>query len=569
MTILDLDEYQFPSNNFNKQLANIAMNHVDDAIMITDKYNQIMYVNRKFQKITGYTFEDVRGKTPKSLQSGIQELSFYERMKAEVKKTGKWQGELWNRRKNGEIYLQSLSIIAIKNEYGKIENFIGIFSNLSQSKVVESENLQNISYYDSLTSLPKRALFEKRIITAIKMSEQRSDTFAIVFFQLNNFTSINEKYGFLYGDILLKRIATRLNNNLPGNNMITRWSGTEFTCIFENVKDKQELKEYVKTLQQIISTPLVVSGIEISIHANFGVSIYEKDGITISELLSKANTAMNVARKEEVEYLFYEKRMGKPDGFFIMELELKKAIQEGQFELYYQPLICAKTQMLKGFEALIRWNHPTEGLISPVKFIPLAEQTGLIEDIGDLVFKKACEQQREWSEKGFEDICINVNLSMNQFKNRYLVKNIENILKETEVNPANIGIELTESSLIEDMEQTTLKLHELESLGLSIAIDDFGTGYSSLGYLIDFPIHRIKIDRTFTKVIGKNRKIEAIVSAINSMAKTLDIEVVVEGIETEEQFNIVKKLSCSVVQGYLFDKPLPKQEAERKWLAFT
>src|SRR5690625_793358 len=159
MTILDLDEYQFPSNNFNEQLANIAMNHVDDAIMITDKYNQIMYVNRKFQKITGYTFEDVRGKTPKSLQSGIQELSFYERMKEEVKKTGKWQGELWNRRKNGEIYLQSLSIIAIKNEYGKIENFIGIFSNLFQSKVVESENLQNISYYDSLTSLPKRALF--------------------------------------------------------------------------------------------------------------------------------------------------------------------------------------------------------------------------------------------------------------------------------------------------------------------------------------------------------------------------------------------------------------------------
>lgn len=568
MTMVNLEVFQFPSNNLNKQLANVAMNYVNEAIMITNKHNQIMYVNNKFEQITGYTFREVRGKTPKTLQSGIQGLSFYEKMKRIVKNTGKWQGEIWNRTKNGEIYLQSLSIIAVKNTFDQIEHFIGIFSDLFHNKSIENEYLHQTHYFDRLTTLPNRALFEKRVVSSLKLSEQTNENFAIIFFQLDNFTSVNEKYGYIYGDILLKRIALRLNSHLPEHSMVTRWNGTEFTSIIESISNEEEVIHHINQLQRQISTPVLVNGIEVCLQANFGICMYRKDGKTVSDLLSKANTALEIARREKKPYLFYHPKMGKPNNFFIMELELKKAIKEEQFELYYQPLISVSSSKLVGFEALIRWNHPTEGLISPVKFIPLAEQTGLIQDIGNIVFKKACMQLRKWKDKGFNNINISVNISMNQFRNQLLVENIREILQETNVNPYDIGIELTESSLIDNMEETTLKLHELKNLGLSIAIDDFGTGYSSLGYLIDFPIQRIKIDRTFTKVIGKNEKIKAIVSAINTMAETMDIEVVAEGIETEEQFYLMQKLNCNVVQGFLFDKPLPIEEVERKWLIF-
>lgn len=566
MSTADLEAFQFPSNNLDEQLANVAMNNVEEGIIITDQYNRIIYVNHKFETITGFSFTEVKGKTPKVLQSGIQDLSFYEKMKEVVRKTGKWRGELWNRKKNGNIYLQSLTIVAIKNNENTIENFVGILSDLLHSRSVERKYLQHVTYYDPLTSFPNRFLFEKRVVSTIRRYEHSNNHFAIVYFQLENFTKINEQHGFLFGDILLKRTAERINNCMPDNSMVARWNGTEFACILEEIKDVQQIKDFLHHLADRIKDPTIENEIEVHLKASFGVSLYRKDGTTVSTLLSKANAAMALARKEQSTIQFYEPTMGKPKNFFIMELELKRAIKEEQFELFYQPLISVDTNELVGFEALIRWNHPTEGLISPLKFIPLAEQTGLIIDIGNIVFRQACEQLKEWKKQGFTDIKISVNLSMNQFRDRDLVENFIHILDETGVSPNDIGIELTESSLIDNMEATTLKLNQLKNIGFYIAVDDFGTGYSSLGYLIDFPINRIKIDRSFIKVMGKNKKIEAIVSAISTMAKTMDIEVVAEGIETKEQLALSQKLNCNVVQGYLFDKPLPIHEVEQKWL---
>lgn len=554
-----------PNYNEADKLVNVAMNHIDDAIMLSNEKNEIIYVNRKFEQLTGYTLEEVKGKTPKDLQSGIQEFTFYEQMKKEVLKTGKWQGELWNRKKNGEIYLQSLSIIAVKSEEGKIKNFIGLIGNLFQSKLTDIDEFDNKIYYDSLTSLPKRSLFEKRLNSTLALAKQNKNLFAVVFFQLNNFTNINEQYGFLYGDILLKRIASRLTQNISQNKMITRWDGTTFAVVIEKVTKKEEVDQCVAKINELISRPLLVGGSKISIEANFGAAIYQKNGKEVTDLLSKAHTAMQIAKKHEKKYYVYNENLGEPKGFFIMEMELEKAIQQEEFELYYQPLIDVKTRKLQGFEALIRWNHPKKGFIPPIKFIPLAEETGLIEKIGEFVLEKACQQQLEWQEKGYGNHKVYVNLSIKQFKDKNFINRIKQILKETGVDPTLIGLELTESTLIDDMETTTHKLHELNSLNLSIAIDDFGTGYSSLGYLIDFPIQRLKIDRTFIKVIEKNNRIEAIVAAINTMAESLNIEVVAEGIETESQFEIVKNLGCEIVQGYLFDPPLPTKEIELKW----
>ncbi len=567
MPTMKQETFPISSNDIDFELANIAMNHINEAIMFTDDKNRIIYVNKKFEETTGYTFDEIKGKTPKALQSGIQDFSFYEKMKDIVTRTGRWQGELWNRTKNGKVYLQYLSIIAIKDKAGKIKNFVGIFSDLTNKRNIDNQTFQYLSsYYDSLTGLPNRIIFEKRALSTLKRAEQTKNPFAILFFKFENYSKIKEKHGLIFGDILLKRISTRILNHLPENSTVTRWNDVEFACILESFVNEADIKKFVHKLNRKITSPIIVNGIEINLLTSIGVSIYEKDGKCVSELLSKANAAMKKAQSEKEVYQFYENEIPLTNKLFVMEYELKRAIEQDQFELYYQPLIEVESKKLIGFEALVRWDHPTAGVISPIHFIPLAEQTGLIVDLGNLIFKKACKQLSEWRNKGFTDIKINVNLSMNQFKDDNLVRNIEKTLKETKVPSDKIGIELTESTLSEDKEETITKLHQLKTLGFCIAIDDFGTGYSSLGYIIDFPVDSIKIDRSFIKVLNDNKKIEAIVSAINSMANTMDISVVAEGIETEEQFQTVQRLQCNVAQGYLFDQPLPKEEVEEKWL---
>ena len=567
MSAMNLETYRFRSNNMDFELANVALNHINQAVMITDQRNRILYVNKKFEETTGYSFEEIRGKTPKALQSGIQELQFYENLKNSVKRTGRWQGEIWNRTKSGKVHLQYLSIIAVKDNEDKITNFIGILSDITNKQNIDNETIQYFSsYFDAATGFPNRIIFEKRALSALKNTEKTGKPFVVLFFKLENYADIVDEKGSIFGEILLKRISTRILNHLPDSSIITRWNDVDFACIFEDSSDETEIKSFIHGLHRKITSSIIVNGIEINLKTSIGVSVHGKDGTSVSELLSKANAAMKHAQNEKQVYYFYEDHISLTDKLFVMEYELKRAIEQDQFELYFQPLINVDTKKLIGFEALVRWNHPTAGIISPIQFIPLAEQTGLIVSLGNLIFKKACNQLKEWRNKGFTDIKINVNLSMNQFKDDYLVRNIEKTLKETEVPPEKIAIELTESTFSDDKEETITKLHQLKTLGFCIAIDDFGTGYSSLGYILDFPVDSIKIDRSFIRVLNENKKIEAIVSAINTMANTMDISVVAEGIETEEQFKTVQQLKCNVAQGYLFDRPLSKEEVERKWL---
>lgn len=571
MSLDSVEKLVFPKTPYYDEVLNLVLNNTQKGIVFTNERNEIIYVNKMFTNITGYSFEEVKGKTPKVLQSGIQPSNFYEEMKREVLENGYWNGTIWNRTKNGEIYLQELEIYAFRNKEGKIENFLGMISKFSEKEMVKVSGSLDIEYYDPLTSLPNRLLFEKRLHSTLQLLKRKDTNAALIFFQVQNYHDINETYGLLFGDLLLKRLAKRLENNLPMNSMLARWNGTTFAYIMEGYRDQKEIEKVIEKFSKILTSPFVINGISLNVSVKFGVAMHEssQEMIDVCTFLKKAQKALVQAKKRDVLYCFYDQSMEMNGHYVIMESDIIRAIKNKEFVLYYQPLLTTDSKKLAGFEALIRWHHPTEGLITPGNFIPLAEKSGLINDIGEYVFREACEQQVRWRQAGYGDLLVSVNLSMNQFQDDSLVNYIARTLQETGANPNYISIELTESSFSEDVENTIIKLKQLSELGITIAIDDFGTGYSSLGYLIDFPIHTIKIDRTFIKVIEENEKIEAIVRAINSMAKALDIKVVAEGIETDTQFELVKQLECNIVQGFLFDRPQEPKIIEQKWLANT
>lgn len=569
MSLDSMNELKLPKTAHYDKIVNLLLENTQKGVVFTNEQNQIIYANKMFTNITGYSLEEVKGKSPKVLQSGIQTVNFYEEMKHEVNNNDYWNGTVWNRSKNGDIYLQELEIYAFRNSEGKIENFLGFLSKFSEEEMVKFSGSLDIEYYDPLTSLPNRLLFEKRLHSTLQLLKRKETNASLVFFQIQNFHDINETYGLLFGDLLLKRLAKRLENNIPINSMLARWNGTTFAYIVEGFRDQEEVKKTVEKFAEILTSSFVINGITIDLSVKFGITTHEsKDGnMKVDTFLKNAKKALVQAKKQNKLYCFYDRSMEMNGHYVIMESDIIRAINNREFVLYYQPLLTTDTKRLAGFEALIRWHHPTEGLITPGNFIPLAEKTGLINNIGEYVFKEACKQQVKWREAGYGDLLVSVNLSMNQFQDESLVNFIARTINETGANPNYISIELTESSFSEDVENTIIKLKQLSELGLTIAIDDFGTGYSSLGYLIDFPIHTIKIDRTFIKVIEENEKIEAIVKAINSMAKALDIKVVAEGIETDTQFELVKQLDCNIVQGFLFDRPQEPKIIEEKWLA--
>lgn len=554
-------------NKMSELLILNAMDHVNEAVLITNEENKVIYINKKLEEITGYLFKELEGKHPEVFQIGVYDNVEYKDMIEELDKDGVWQGEVWNRSKLGKVYLQCLKVIAVKNEQTNVNSFIYIYSDLLHSDLKELKEFPSSSYIDLLTKLPNRVFLENLFDLTVQFLKDPQETFAIIYMELDSFHLINEEHGFHFGDTVIKTLGKKLNDQFPSYSTLTRWGGVEFVILLEKVTSKLDVSDFIENILAITSKPIVVSGIDVEIKLNIGISMYVNDGTSLTELLSKANKAMKAANNDNIAYQFYDqKRMGLTNRSFIMKLELQKAIEKGEFEIYYQPLVSLTTQELIGLEALIRWNHPTDGLIAPGKFIPLAEQTGLIQDIGKWVIENVCNHLKKWKELG-HNINVSINLSMNQFKDPFLVQSIENILEESNISPGNISLELTESSVIHDVDEAIVKLHELKKLGVNIAIDDFGTGYSSLGYIIDFPINRIKIDRSFINLMDKNKKVEAIVSAIITMGEKMGIEVVAEGIETVEQLQLMKKVKCMIGQGYLFDKPLAVDLLEDKWLA--
>src|SRR5690625_3147177 len=436
----------FPKTSHYDDAVNFVLNNIHKGVIYTNSRNEIIYTNKQFTEITGYTFADVRGQSPKVLQSGIQGRSFYEEMKETINETNRWKGRLWNRTKHGDIYLQELEIYAFRNEEGQIEHFIGFLSKISGHDSLSLTDKQDEEYYDSLTNLPNRILFEKRLHSSLQLLSKKDKQLTVIFFQVQNFHEVNEKFGLLFGNILLKRIAKRMEKNVPINSMVSRWNGTTFACVIEGFKHKKDIEKKVITYVKVLTAPYIINGISIDITVRSGISMYhterEQKKISVSTLLKNAKKALVQAKKQDKMYCFYDRSMGLNGHLIVMEEEIVRAIKEKEFTLFYQPLLKADTGQLKGFEALIRWNHPQEGLIAPGNFIPLAEKTGLINDIGEFVFKEACKQQVLWRKAGYGDLLVSINLSMSQFKDNFLVEYITHVLRDTGANPHYISIEL-------------------------------------------------------------------------------------------------------------------------------
>jgi diguanylate cyclase (GGDEF)-like protein len=428
-----------------------------------------------------------------------------------------------------------------------------------------------MAYYDGLTGLPNRALFEECLKQRLLMNERQKAKTAVMFIDVDDFKRVNDTLGHSYGDKLLKKIAERLNSNTRKsdsitrhreNDMYSRRGGDEFTVMLSVIKEFEDAAVVAGRIIHAMSDPFMLDGREILVTVSIGIAIYPDDGEDVDTILKNADAAMYDAKERgKNNYQYYRHSMNANTLERLnIEGDIKKALERGEFILHYQPQVDTFTRKVVGVEALIRWKHPEKGMVSPLDFIPVAEQTGLIIPISDWVVETACRQNRIWQEEGVADIPVSVNLTSHQFQQKNFIKNLIDLLEKTGLPPQSLHLEITESTLMKNTEMSFVNLYELSHLGLSMIIDDFGTGYSSLSYLKRFPIHAIKIDRSFVKDINTSADDAAIASAIISMAHTMNIKVVAEGVETEEQLTFLQERGCDEIQGYLFSRPLPADE---------
>lgn len=532
-----------------------------EGVMVTDPNGKIVLVNPAFTAVTGYTPEEAIGKTPRILYSGKQDAEFYVNMWASIHETGHWRGEIWNRRKNGEVYLELLTITAIKDECDKTIYYAGVFSDITERKRYE-EQIKHQAYHDALTGLPNRFLFHDRLSQALAHASRNHEMLAVMFLDLDRFKLINDSLGHAVGDQLLQAVARRLTGCLRKVDTVSRLGGDEFTVIIPQITREKDAAKVARKIISALFSPFVLNGHEFFITTSIGISLYPTDGTDIETLIKNADTAMYRAKeKGGNHYQFYTADMNaKAVERLALETSLRRALDRQEFELYYQPLTDLSASRIAGAEALIRWRHPELGIVSPEDFIQSAEETGLIVRIGEWILFTACKQIKAWQESRLPIERVCVNLSARQLLQEDLVVTIAWVLQETGIDPGCLELEIAENITISDLEQAIETLRELKLLGVRIAMDDFGTGYSSLMYLKKFPIDTLKIDRSLVRDIPSNSDDMAIISAVVTLAHTLKMEVVAEGVETRQQLGLLQSLNCDLIQGYLFCEPLPADQ---------
>jgi diguanylate cyclase (GGDEF)-like protein/PAS domain S-box-containing protein len=533
-----------------------------EGVVVTDLTPRILTVNRAYTEITGYEEAEVLGMNPSLLKSGRQDVTFYQTLWANLLEVGHWQGEIWNRRKNGELYPQLLTISTVHDSEGLPSHYVGVMTDISQLKQSEAR-LEHLAHYDPLTDLPNRLLLHSRLEHALERADRHHQQVAVLFVDLDRFKNVNDSLGHPVGDELLEALARRLRERLREDDTLGRLGGDEFLVLLENLERPEDAVGVAQTLIELLEQPFTLpSGHEVYVGASIGISLYPGDGSSVTELIKHADVALYQAKEQgRNTTCFYTPTLtAAANERLELEASLRRALANGEFVLHYQPQLDTRSGVLIGCEALVRWNSPRGGLISPARFIPLAEETGLIVPLGEWVLRTACAQAKAWLDAGLPPLRMAVNLSSRQLLQRDVVQRVAGILKEFGLPADCLKLELTESMIMGRGEQAVELLHALKSLGLRLSIDDFGTGYSSLAYLKRFPIDELKIDQDFVRDIPHDPNDMEIAAAIIALARNLNMEVMAEGVETREQLDFLTRQGCHAYQGYLFSPPVPAED---------
>ena len=549
------------------RIASVAFES-QEILMITDVDGVILRVNQAFTDNTGYMADEVIGHTPRLFKSGRHDAEFYRVMWDAVKTAGKWQGEIWDRRKNGEIYPKWLSISAVSGADGKVSHYVASHVDITERKAAEEE-IQHLAFYDPLTRLPNRRLLMDRLQHATASSARSGRKGALLFIDLDQFKTLNDTLGHDIGDLLLQQVAQRLESCVREGDTVARLGGDEFVLILEDLSENEV--EAGAQSEAIGEKILITLGhtYQLDGHAcrstpSIGVTLFAGHQVKLEELMKQADIAMYQSKKFGRNTLrFFDPEMqASVNAHASLENELRHAIENRQFQLHYQVQVDGSRRVL-GAEALIRWIHPERGTIFPAQFIPLAEETGLILDIGKWVLNTACAQLKTWQQDALtRDFVLSVNVSAKRFRQAGFSAEVRDIVQRHNINPKLLKMELTESLLLENVEDAITTMNDLKSIGVSLSLDDFGTGYSSLQYLKRLPLDQLKIDQSFVRDIVTDSSDKAIVKTIIAMAQSMDFDVIAEGVETKKQRAILADMGCKHFQGYLFSKPLPIEQFE-------
>lgn len=533
----------------------------NEAILISDGKHRIISVNHRFEQITGYRAAEVLGSEAAILGADSENPSFYRNLHAILLEQGSWQGEASDRRKGGEIYPVWLSISLVRDKRGNPEYHIASFSDITERKQQEAQ-IEHLAFHDLLTGLPNRRLLIDRIQVAIAQAARDANGLALLFVDLDRFKTINDSLGHQAGDQLLRLVGERLKSWVRSGDTVSRVGGDEFIVLCPDCDSPEGASSLGDKLLGAIAQPYQIGDTELVITASIGIALYPDNGADANSLIGNADVAMYLAKENDRNnYQFYSPELNARNLERLqMELRLRHALEEGEFLLYFQPQIDARDGKIVGAEALIRWLEPELGLIPPGRFIPLAEETGQIQAIGEWVLQQSCRHLKKWQEMGLTNLPIAINLSARQFKQSSFVDTIGQTMAEHELPAHLLELELTESMLMKDVPQTTAKLNQLKKMGFRISIDDFGTGFSSLNYLRHFPLDVLKIDQSFVRELFDEGAALAIIESIIALARSLGMRTVAEGVETAEQRAILESSGCDILQGYLISRPLPEAE---------
>jgi len=565
-TLKMLHRYHSATETANRlKLAAAVFDHALEGIFITDRDGTILAANPSACRITGYNERELLGQTPRLFRSGRQTPEFYAAFWRDLKLRGSWHGEIWNRRKNGDVFPEILSVSAIRDSSGEIVRFVALLVDISAQKSVEAQ-LHYKANHDELTGLSNRVQFNDYLGRALAHARRESFKLAVLFIDLDHFKYINDTLGHQMGDALLQVVAERIRGYLREEDLVARLGGDEFAVLLLGISDLQDAARVAKKLMAALTEPVVLDGNELSITASIGISVFPDDGDSMDDLLRRADNAMYSAKEVGRNTVrFYRSEMGTRSlERMSISSALQHALEREEFFLVYQPQIDFASSRVVGVEALLRWRRG-EDVITPGRFIPIAEETSLITRIGEWVLRSACLQGRRWQEKGAGPWRLAINLSPRQFLEKGLLPALQETLASTGFPARQVELEITESLAMANVARTSQLLWSMKNLGVAIAIDDFGTGYSSLAYLGEYPFDTLKIDLSFVHGVGRNTRQESIIRTVIAMAGSLGLGLVAEGVETAQQQQFLLDNGCPVMQGYFLARPMPVEEFDL-WL---